>query len=79
MVGVSLPTVPFDLPFGRQWLDLSAELLIVFAAQGAGGKTRHTFKVPAAPGFRGLTLGLQVLSGVGAGLDMTNAEFPILR
>lgn len=79
VVGLALPTVPFDLPFGRQWLDLSTEIFLVIARQGGSGSSQYRFNVPTSPSFRGLTLGIQALSGRGAGLELSNAEFPILH
>jgi len=77
-LAVALPAAPFDLPFGRQWLDLPSEIILLFGVQGASEFTRHTYPVPGAASLRGLALGFQALSGTGAVLELTNPVIPAL-
>ena len=77
-LAVALPTTPFDLPFGRQWLDLPSEIILVFGVQGATGFTRHSYPVPSSTTFRGLALGFQTLSGASAAFELTNPVMLVL-
>jgi len=78
VLAVALPTTPFDLPFGRQWLDIPTEILLVFGVQGSAGFTKHSYSVPGSPTLRGLALGFQGLSGSEV-LDLTNPVIPVLH
>ena len=79
VLAVALPTAPFDLPFGRQWLDIPSEVLLVFGAQGAAGFTRHRYAVPNTATFRGLALGFQAVSGTATVVELTNPVVPVLH
>lgn len=78
VLAVSLPTAPFDLPFGRQWLHIPTEIFLVFGKQGSTGFTSHRYNVPNSANLRGLTPGFQALSGTTV-LDLTNPVFPVVN
>lgn len=79
VLGVALPSAPFDLPFGRQWIDLNTELFLVIAMQNAGGRSLHRYPVPQQASLRGLSLGFQAAAGAGAALELSNAVAVVLH
>ncbi len=79
VIAVAMPTLPFDLPFGRQWLDIPTEIFLAFGVQGSGEYMRHSYSIPNNPVFRGLALGFQALSGAGAAAALTNPVIPVLH
>ena len=78
VLAVALPTTPYDLSFGRHWLNIPSEIVLVIRTQSATGFTRHRYSVPSSPPLRGLTLGFQAVSGTGAAAALTNPVIPVL-
>lgn len=59
---VALPTAPFSLPWGRQWMDLASETLLVAGIQQSGS-TSVPLPVPGNPDLEGRVLMFQALAG----------------
>lgn len=78
-VFAALPTPPFSLPWGRQWMDLATEVLLVAGVQPIGGTT-VPLAIPAIPGLEGRIFTFQSLAGPALNdMSMSNPLTLVLR